>query len=436
MPRLTCCRSCGGSSLDVVLDLGLQPIANAFVEEANRDEPEDRFPLEIAFCQNCALVQVTETIDPDVLFGQDYPYFSSFIPALLIHSRHHAEALVKARNLGANSLVVEVASNDGYLLKNFVEAGVPVLGVDPARGPAEAAQAAGVPTLNAFFNAETAAKLVAEGKKADVILANNVLAHVDGINAFVEGFSVLLKDDGIAEFEFPYLRDLIESCAFDTIYHEHVFYYSLAALEPLFNRHGLHLNDVQRIDIHGGSLRLTVSKSAVKSERLEALQAEEAALGMDRIDYYRSFGARVAGLRERLRSVILDLTASGARVAAYGAAAKGVTLLNYLEIGGETLTYAVDRNVHKVGKLMPGLKLLVRETDVLGSDRPDYVLILAWNFGAEIMQQQKAYIDAGGRFILPIPEPVIVDSKLAGQIASSPLAPKMAAGISPQGPRA
>jgi SAM-dependent methyltransferase len=434
MPRLTCCRSCGGSRLEVVLDLGLQPIANAFVEQARKDEPEDRFPLEIAFCQDCALVQVTETIDPDVLFGQDYPYFSSFIPALLLHSRHHAEALIEARNLGPNSLVVEVASNDGYLLKNFVAAGVPVLGVDPAKGPAEAARAAGVPTLNSFFNAQTAEALVGEGKKADVILANNVLAHVEGINAFVEGFAVLLKDDGIAEFEFPYLRDLIESCAFDTIYHEHVFYYSLAAVEPLFNRHGLHLNDAQRIDIHGGSLRLTVSKAPGKTDQLEALQAEEASLGMNRVDYYRSFGARVAALRERLRTVLLDLTAGGARVAAYGAAAKGVTLLNYLGIGGETLTYAVDRNVHKVGKYMPGLKLLVRETEVLGSDKPDYVLILAWNFGAEIMQQQRSYIDEGGKFILPIPEPVIVDSKLAGQIASSPSAPKMAAGITPSGP--
>jgi SAM-dependent methyltransferase len=433
MSRVTCCRSCGGSSLEVVLDLGLQPIANAFVEESRKNEPEDRFPLEIAFCHDCALVQVTESIDPDILFGQDYPYFSSFIPALLIHSRDHAHTLMKSRQLDANSLVVEVASNDGYLLKNFVEASVPVLGIDPARGPAEAARAAGVPTLNAFFNAATAGTLVAEGKKADVILANNVLAHVDGINAFVEGFAVLLKDDGIAEFEFPYLRDLIDSCAFDTIYHEHVFYYSLAALEPLFNRHGLHLNDVERIDIHGGSLRLTVSKRVGKTRRLEELEAEEAALGMGRIDYYRSFGARVAQLRERLRSLIMELTSGGSRVAAYGAAAKGVTLLNYLGIGGETLAYAVDRNVHKVGKYMPGLKLIVRPAETLVSDKPDYVLILAWNFGAEIMQQQHAYTDQGGRFILPVPEPVIVDSHLAGRIASSPSAPKMGAGISTSG---
>jgi SAM-dependent methyltransferase len=433
MSRISCCRSCGGSNLEVVLDLGLQPVANAFVDESRRSEPEDRFPLEVAFCRDCALAQVTETIDPEILFGQDYPYFSSFIPALLAHSRLHAQDLMKTRTLGPDSLVVEVASNDGYLLKNFVEAGVPVLGIDPARGPAEAAQKAGVPTLNAFFNAETARRLAAEGKKADVILANNVLAHVDGINAFVEGFAILLKEDGIAEFEFPYLRDLIESCAFDTIYHEHVFYYSLAALEPLFGRHGLFLNDVQRIDIHGGSLRLTVSKRTGKSGRLEALQAEEAALGMDRIEYYRSFAERVAGLREKLRSVLLGLTRGGSRVAAYGAAAKGVTLLNYLGIGGETLVYAVDRNTHKVGKLMPGLKLPVRAVETLLSDRPDYVIILAWNFGAEIMQQQKDYVAQGGRFILPVPEPLIVDSALAAQIASNPHAPKMAAGISATG---
>ncbi len=409
MTRIVACRSCGSQHLDVVLDLGLQPIANALVEPARLGEPEDRFPLQTAFCHDCALVQVTESIPPEVLFGQDYPYFSSFLPALLAHSREHALEAKERLGLGPDSFVVEVASNDGYLLKNFVEAGVPVLGIDPAAGPAKAAEAAGVPTLNDFFNVALARRLAAEGKRADLMLANNVLAHVDDINGFVAGFAALLKDEGVAEFEFPYLRDLIDSCAFDTIYHEHVFYYSLTALEPLFARHGLHLNDVLRIDIHGGSLRLTVSKRPGKSERLEALQAEEAELGMGGIAYYEAFGERVAGVRENLRRLIADLKAQGKRVAAYGAAAKGATLLNYAGLGGETLEYVVDRNTHKVGKYMPGLRLPIRRVETLLEDRPDYLLLLAWNFGAEIMGQQSAYAAAGGSFIVPVPQPRIVE---------------------------
>ena len=408
MTRLTHCRSCQSPRLDMILDLGRQPLANALVEPAHVGQPEDTFPLEVLFCQDCSLVQVSETIPPEILFGRDYPYFSSFLPALLVHSREHALSLVEQYGLGPRNLVVEVASNDGYLLKNFVEKGIPVLGVDPAQGPAEAARKIGVETLQAFFNATTAHALVAEGKRADVILANNVLAHVEDINGFVEGFAILLADNGVAEFEFPYLRDLIDACAFDTIYHEHVFYYSLTALEPLFARHSLYLNDVQRIDIHGGSLRLTVGKKPGKTARLEKLIAEEAELGMGAPAYYEKFSRQVAKVRDDLRKLIQDLVSDGKRVAAYGAAAKGATLLNYASLKGDVISYVVDRNVHKVGKYMPGLEIPIRSVETLMQDRPDYLLILAWNFGAEIMAQQKAYADAGGRFILPIPSPAIV----------------------------
>lgn len=414
MPQLTCCRSCSSRRLEVVLDLGLQPIANALIEPDKLGVAEERFPLEIAFCHDCSLVQVTETIPADVLFGQDYPYFSSFLPALLAHSREHALQLIERRGLTSRSFVVEVASNDGYLLKNFVEKGIPVLGVDPAAGPAAAANKAGVPTRQAFFNAETAKSLLAEGfPKADVILANNVLAHVDGINGFVEGFAALLSDDGIAEFEFPYLRDLVDSCAFDTIYHEHVFYYSLTAIEPLFARHGLHLNDVERIAIHGGSLRLTVGKKAGKTERLKALQAEEAALGMGELAYYATFGERVEQVKIDLRALVHRLVGEGKRVAAYGAAAKGATLLNFADLDAKVIDYVVDRNVHKVGKYMPGVRLPIRPVETLLEDRPDYVLILAWNFGREIIEQQSAYREKGGKFIIPIPHPQIVESSNA-----------------------
>jgi hypothetical protein len=390
------------------LDLGPQPIANALIEPARLGEAESRFPLALAFCEACALVQVTETIPTDRLFGGDYPYFSSFSPQLLAHSREHALALMAERSLGPDSLVVEVASNDGYLLRNFVEAGVPVLGVDPARGPVAAAWEAGVPTLQAYFGIELARGLVAEGRRADVIIANNVAAHVEAINDFIGGFAVLLKDDGIARLEFAYLRDLIEKCEFDTIYHEHVFYHSLIALEPLFGRHGLHLNDAERLSIHGGSLRIAVSKRPGRSDRLVALRREEDELGMGTLAFYRSFSARVDDLRVRLAGLLREQRAVGSRFAAYGAAAKGATLLNALGLEPGTIEYVVDRNPHKVGKYMPGVRLPIHEVARLTENQPDYVLILAWNFADEIMSQNRAYAERGGRFIVPVPEPRIV----------------------------
>ena len=404
-----CCRSCGGSGLTTILDLGLQPIANNLVEREKLFEVEDRFPLRIVFCHGCSLVQIAETIPPTVLFGSSYPYFSSFSPALLAHSRAHAVSLIEERRLGPHSLVVEVGSNDGYLLKTFVQAGIPVLGIDPSPGPAAEAEHAGIRTRVTFFDTSVARELVREGYRADVIIANNVLAHVEGINSFLDGIAILLADDGVARFEIPYLRDLIEACEFDTIYHEHVFYFSLGALEPLFGRHGLHLIDVERLDIHGGSLRLTASKAPGASGRLKSLRAEEAELGMNSLSYYAPFGRRVVALRVELRSLILELTARGASIAAYGAAAKGVTLLNYVGIAGETLHYVVDRNVHKVGKLMPGLKLPIQPVDTLVHNRPDYLLLLAWNFADEIMEQQRSYAELGGRFIIPIPSPLVVE---------------------------
>lgn len=406
--HLTACRSCGGADLARVLDLGRQPIANALLDAADLDRPEPVFPLAVVVCEACGLAQVSETIPPEILFGADYPYYSSFIPALLRHSRDHALALIEERNLGPADLVVEVASNDGYLLRNFLGAGIPALGIDPAAGPVRAANAAGVPTRQAFFGEETARRLAAEGRSATVILANNVLAHVADINDFVSGFSILLAEDGIAEFEFPYVRDLVETCAFDTIYHEHVYYHSLSALEPLFARHGLHLNDVWRLAIHGGSLRLRASRRPGKSGRLEALQAEERALGIDRVAYFRDFGDRVADTRSSLRSMLHAYRAEGKTIAAYGAAAKGVTLLNYAELAEGTIGFVVDRNIHKVGKWMPGVRLPICDVAELGRARPDYLLILTWNFAEEIVEQQSAYHAGGGTFLCAIPKPRVV----------------------------
>jgi hypothetical protein len=402
---LTNCRSCSGSDLITFLDLGVQPIANALLDEEHLHDPEPKFPLELAFCRDCGLVQVTQTIPPDVLFGRDYPYYSSFSPALLAHSREHVRAILAERDLGPESLVIEVASNDGYLLQNFVEAGVPVLGIDPAAGPAGAARERGIPTMQAFFGTDLARELAVQEKQADIMIANNVVAHVDAINDFVGGFAVLLKEDGFARLEFAYLRDLIEKCEFDTIYHEHLFYHSIMAIEPLFLRHGLYLNDAERLSIHGGSLRITVSKKPGKSERLVALRQEEEALGMGDISYYLSFSDRVEQLRERLVKFLREERAKGTRLVAYGAAAKGATLLNYAGLGPDVIEYVVDRNSHKVGKYMPGVKLPIRPVESLRNDRPDCVVILAWNFGAEIIEQNSEYLRQGGRFILPAPEP-------------------------------
>jgi len=279
-----------------------------------------------------------------------------------------------------------------------------VLGIDPAAGPVAAARKRGVPTIQAFFGTALARTLAAKGQLADVIIANNVAAHVDSINDFIEGFAILLKPDGFARLEVAYLRDLIEKCEFDTVYHEHLFYYSIGAFQRLLSRHGLYLNDAERLSIHGGSLRLTTSKRPGQSARLAQLLQEEAALGMGDLSYYLSFAARVEQLRHALHESVRQIRADGARLAAYGAAAKGATLLNYMKFEPGVVEYVVDRNPVKVGKYLPGVKVPIRPVETLTSDRPDYVLLLAWNFAAEIIQQNQDYAALGGRFILPIPE--------------------------------
>ncbi len=406
--RITNCRSCGYNDLYVILDLGSQPIANALLSEEELDRPEARFALAVAFCPACALLQVTETVPADVLYRRDYPYFSSSSPALLKHSAEHAEALISRYALGPLSLVVEVASNDGYLLRNFVDRGIDCLGIDPADGPVAQANANGVPTLHDFFGSRCAEKLASEGKFADVVIANNVVAHVDDINDFVSGFARLLKPTGVAVFEFAYALDMIERCEFDTIYHEHLFYHTLHGLTPLFKRHGLYLNDVQRLPIHGGSLRLTVSRTPARSAQLDALFAHEAALGVDKISFYNHFADRVRVLRNSLANLLVSEKAKGKRIACYGAAAKGATLVNYLDLGESFFEFVADANVYKQGKYMPGQHIPIRHPDQLLADQPDYVLLLVWNFAGEVMRQQATFRERGGGFIIPVPEPYIV----------------------------
>jgi SAM-dependent methyltransferase len=406
--RAAVCRSCRKHGLLPVLDLGQMPPSDRFLTTAQLGQPEPFHPLELAFCPECSLVQIIETVDPSLLFGEDYVYHSSFSNALLEHSRQNAMALIETRRLGADSLVVELASNDGYMLRNFVEAGVPVLGIDPAPQPAAAAEKIGVPTMCTFFTKELADRLAGEGKQADVIIANNVLAHVADTNDFVQGIRLLVKEDGLASLEFPYVVDLISRCEFDTIYHEHLCYFSMTALDRLFRQNGLFVNDVQRLRIHGGSLRIHVGPNGNPSEAVRQMLADEAAEGVDRIDYYQRFADRVRATARSLVELIGRLRAEGHRVAAYGAAAKGTILLNYTDLGPESIEFVADRNMHKHGKFTPGKHVPICDPAELLTRRPDYVLLLVWNFKDEVLQQQKAYRDTGGEFIIPIPEPEIL----------------------------
>ncbi|MGH9259399.1 MAG: class I SAM-dependent methyltransferase [Acidimicrobiales bacterium] len=403
------CRSCGGTDLRTFLDLGQTPLPDALVDPAADRSQEEWFPLAVAFCPGCTLVQITEEVSAEKMFVDNYHYYSSFSDHLLKHSRDHALGLVETRGLGDDSLVVELASNDGYLLKNFVEVGVPVLGIDPSPGPAAAAGKAGVPTLQEFFGVDLARRLVGEGRRADVIIANNVMAHVPDLNGFVAGMKLLLADDGLITVENPYVRDLVDHCEFDTVYHEHYCYFSCTSVQALMRRHGLWLNDVEYFEnLHGGTLRWHIGHHDRRSDTLVEYLREEQERGLTGADPYLTFADRVRRVCTDLAELIGGLRAEGRSVAAYGAAAKGAMTLNHAGLGTDLVEFVVDRNPHKQGKLMPGTHQPVRSPDALITERPDYVLLLAWNFRDEIMAQQVEYLDAGGRFIVPVPTPEVV----------------------------
>ncbi len=407
------CRSCRAGLRTVMVDLGPMPISNAFVHPEHAKVGERIYPLKVSVCDACWLVQTENFESPDTHFHSDYAYFSAYSDTWLAHCRGFAEQAIARFALGAESRVVEVASNDGYLLQYFIQRNIPCLGIDPAANCAKVAwEKRRVPTEVAFFGAQTASAVLKRWGAADLLIANNVLAHVPDINDFVAGFKCLLKPEGTATFEFPHVLELIKNNQFDTIYHEHYSYPSLVALIPLFARHGLQLVDVERLQTHGGSLRLYVRHAEEGLEicrSVQHLQASEVAFGVDKQETYAAFGDGVRSVKRSLLRMLITLVDQGKSVVGYGAPAKGNTLLNYCGIGTDFLEFTVDRSVHKQGLLLPGTHIPIRAPEAIFERKPDYVLILPWNLRDEIMAQLADIRDWGGKFIVPIPHPTVIE---------------------------
>lgn len=400
-----CCRSCGSKKLQLVVDIGFQPLANSYLRPEGLSEQEVTYPLTVLHCEECHLVQIPAVTTAHNIFS-DYLYFSSYSPGWLDHARRYVDQMAARFKLGAASRVVEIASNDGYLLQYVVAKNIPALGVEPAANVAKIAEEKGVPTRVAFFGVETARQLVAEGWSADLTAANNVLAHVPDINDFVGGFKVLLKPEGVSTFEFPHLLNMIEKNQFDTIYHEHFSYISLIAAQVFFKRAGLRVFDVEKIPTHGGSLRLFVCHEAASHPQTAAvteLVAEERAFGLDRAETYARFADQCRTVKNDLLAFLIDCARTGKTVCSYGAPAKGNTLLNFCGARTDLIAFTVDRSPHKQNHYLPGTRIEIRAPEAIAEARPDYVLILPWNLRDEISKQLAEIRAWGGKFVVAVP---------------------------------
>jgi SAM-dependent methyltransferase len=401
------CSFCRRPLKHIFVDLGMAPLVSSYLREEELHNSEVFYPLRVYVCEECYLVQLPQAASPQQLFGQ-YPYFSSVSASWLKHSKTYVEQMMQRFNFDSGSLVIEIASNDGYLLQYFKEKGVPVLGVEPAANVAEAAQKAGIPTLVKFFGVETAKELVREGKQADLLLGNNVLAHVPDVNDFVGGMKTLLKPNGIITMEFPHLLKLIGENQFDTIFHEHFSYFSFLTVEKIFAAHQLELFDVEELPTHGGSLRIyarhTADQSEGKSERVLELKDRELQAGLNRIETYASFEEKARLTKHKLVKFLVEIKQDHRSIVGYGAAGKGCILLNYCGIRSDFLDYVVDLSPHKQGLFLPGTHNPIYPPARIRETKPDYLLILPWNLKKEIMEQMSFIREWGGKFIVPIPE--------------------------------
>jgi len=406
-PLPGCCRFCGTSFRHRVVDLGMSPLCESFLRADQLNQMEAFYPLNVWVCERCFLVQLEEYVTGEEIFT-DYAYFSSFSDSWLSHCRRYVDQMIEQLGLTKESSVIEIASNDGYLLQFFVQRGIPALGIEPAANVAKVAESKGVPTIVKFFGVDTARELAAAGRQADLILGNNVLAQVPNLNDFVGGLKILLGPAGVVTIEFPHLLKTIDGNQFDQVYHEHFSYFSLYAAEGIFAAHGLPIFDVEELSTHGGSIRIYAHHAEDTTrdvtDRLVALRAREADAGIATLSYYEDFESRVRETKRKLLEFLIEAKRAGKRVVGYGAPGKGNTLLNYCGIRTDFVDFTVDRSPHKHGKFLPGTHIPIFPPEQLWATRPDYVLILPWNLKSEIMEQLAGIREWGGRFVVPIPE--------------------------------
>lgn len=405
------CRFCHHPLDCLFLSLGSSPLSNAFLSEDQLHQKELHYPLEVYVCSSCFLVQLREYESPENIFG-DYAYFSSFSDTWLKHAEDYVEKMVSLFNIDRASFVVEIASNDGYLLQYFTGKGIPVLGIEPARNVAEVARQKGIPTEGIFFGTEAAKRLASEGKHADLLLGNNVLAHVPNLHDFVKGLKILLKPEGMITMEFPHLMRLMEETQFDTIYHEHFSYFSFLTVEKVFHAHGLTLFDVEEVPTHGGSLRIygrhTEDEKKPGGERVHQMRQREREGGYMDMDHYLHFHEKVKAMKRDILKFLIQAKEEGKTIVGYGAPAKGNTLLNYCGIGRDFIDYTVDKNPYKQGRYLPGSHIPIEQPSKIRETKPDYVLILPWNLKDEIMEQMDSIRQWGGKFVIPIPRVQVV----------------------------